>query len=84
MRTFLFLLGQLTQYYLLGDEIDFFVGGRLPELYEESGSKVTSANALDFFEFLLVAYRETILILFVNHFLHDFYWYNNVFFKLNN
>jgi len=74
MRSFLFLLAQLTQDHLLGNEIDFFVGWRLPQLDEESGSEVTSANALDFFEFLLVAYCEAILLLFVNHFLHDFYY----------
>jgi len=62
MRTFLLLLGQLAQDDLLRDEVDLLVCRRLPQLHEEGCSKVTSADALDFFKLFLVADRQLVLI----------------------
>ena len=55
MSALFLLLGELAEDDFLGDEVDLLVHRRLPQLDEESGSKVSAANALDFLELLLVA-----------------------------
>jgi hypothetical protein len=54
MCTLTFLVGQLPENNLLGDEIVFLALRGVPQLDEESGAEVAAADALELFKLLLV------------------------------